>query len=332
MKRKLGRSGIEVSALGVGCWAIGGPWHDAVSGQPYGWGKVDDNESVRALQCAIDNGITLIDTADNYGAGHSETVVGKAISGKRSKLVVATKFGYVTRAETKEAFGSNASKAYIKQACEASLRRLNTDYIDLYQLHLNDYPADLAEDVIQTLEELVAEGKIRRYGWSTDFPNRAELFAQAEHCAAIQHELNVFHDSPAILEICEAYGLASLNRCPLAMGLLTGKYTAATPITDPCDIRGRQNPDWLTYFHEGYPSQMLTAKLNDLRDVLTSGGRTLAQGALAWLWARSRAAIPIPGFRTVKQVMENVKAMEYGPLTAEQMLQITRILYEEQQV
>jgi aryl-alcohol dehydrogenase-like predicted oxidoreductase len=326
LKRTLGRSGIEVNALGIGCWAVGGPWHEAGNGQPFGWGVIDDQESIAAIQCALDNGITFIDTSDNYGAGHSEWIIGQALQGRRGNAVIATKFGYVTNEKTKEAVGVNASRAYIKQACEASLRRLNTDYIDLYQFHLGDYPEHLAQEVMEVLEELVAEGKIRYFGWSTDLPDRAEIFAQSKHCTAIQHDMNVFRDSPNMLGVCEKHQLASINRGPLAMGLLTGKYSEVSTVVDPTDIRSRNNLEWLTYFKDGVPSSILVSQLYDIRDILTSNGRTLAQGALAWLWARSEMTLPIPGFRTVKQVTENAKALEFGPLAQEQMQQIQQLM------
>ncbi|OZB98900.1 aldo/keto reductase [Paenibacillus sp. XY044] len=329
-KRTLGRSGIEVSALGIGGWAIGGPWFDEESGKPYGWGEVDDYESIDAIHSALDSGIQFIDTSDNYGAGHSERVIGQALKGRRDKVVLATKFGYVTNEETKLASGSNASRAYIKTACEASLRRLGTDYIDLYQFHLGDYPVHLAQEVIDVLEELVTEGKIRFFGWSTDTTDRAELFAQSKHCTAIQHDFNVFIDNAAMLDVCERNRLASVNRSPLAMGLLTGKYSEAIHVRDSKDIRLRNDLDWLMYFKDGVPSPKLTGQLRSIREVLTSGGRSLAQGALAWIWARSDVTIPIPGFRTVKQVTENAKAMDFGPLTDVEMRQIAELLVVEE--
>ena len=327
-KRTLGRSGIEVSALGIGCWAIGGPWVDGETGKPFGWGEVDDRESIAAIQCALDNGINLIDTSDNYGAGHSEKVIGQALRGRRDKAVIATKFGFVTDEQTKLASGTNASRAYIKSACEASLRRLGTDYIDLYQFHLGDYPAHLAPEVLDVLEELVSEGKIRFFGWSTDLTDRAEIFAASKHCAAIQHNLNVFLDNADMLDVCERLQLASINRGPLAMGLLTGKYSEAVMIDDPQDIRCRNDLEWLTYFKNGVPSPEMIERLRAIREVLTSGGRTLAQGALAWIWARSGATIPIPGFRTVQHVMENAKAMAHGPLTDAEMRQIHQLMFK----
>ena len=215
--------------------------------------------------------------------------------------------------------------AGIRKACEDSLRRLNTDYIDLYQFHDNGYPAAKPCPVRETLETLVRQGKIRAYGWSTDFPDRAELFAQGPHCTAIQVQLNVLDDNPAVHRSVRAQNLAAINRGPLAMGLLTGKYTAETkPSAD--DVRGEKSPEWMKYFKDGRPNPEWLAKRDAIREILTSNGRTVAQGALAWLWARSPQTIPIPGFRTVEQVEENAGAMAFGPLAPEQMREIAVLL------
>ncbi len=323
MKRVLGRSGIEVSALGLGCWAIGGPFWAGET--PLGWGEVDDNESIRAIHAALDLGINFFDTANVYGAGHSERILGRALAGRRSQVVIATKFNAVFDEATRQVIGADASPEGIRRACEDSLRRLNTDYIDLYQFHDNTYPAEQAEPVRETLEELVKEGKIRFYGWSTDFPDRAEVFARGSHCTAIQFQLNVLDDNPAVIALCEKYNLAAINRGPLAMGLLTGKYTPRTRVSAD-DVRGERSPEWMRYFRDGRPSPEWLAKVEAIREILTSGGRTPAQGALAWLWARSPQNIPIPGFRTVAQVQENAAAMQFGPLTPQQMQEIEAIL------
>jgi aryl-alcohol dehydrogenase-like predicted oxidoreductase len=321
--RKLGRSDIEVSALGMGCWAIGGPFWTGET--PHGWGEVDDAESIRAIQRALDLGITFFDTANVYGAGHSEKVLARAFSGIRSKVVIATKFNAVFDETTRQVTGSDATPAAIRAACEASLRRLATDYIDLYQFHDNGFPADQAEPVRETLEELVRAGKIRAYGWSTDFPDRAEVFAQGPKCAAIQLQLNVLDDNPEVLALCEKYNLAAINRGPLAMGLLTGKYSAASkPSID--DVRGEKSPEWMKYFKNGKPNPGWLAKAEAVRNILTDGGRTVAQGALGWLWARSEQTLPIPGFRTVAQVEDNCGALAFGPLTPAQMDEIEGIL------
>jgi len=314
--RVLGRSGIEVSALGMGCWAIGGPfWRGAA---PVGWGEVNDQESMQALERALDMGVTFFDTADVYGCGHSERILGAVLAGQRQDVVIATKFGNVFDEQTKRITGFNAEPEFVRRACEASLRRLNTDYIDLYQFHKGDYDVDRADEVLETLERLVEEGKIRAYGWSTDDPERARTFARGEHCAAIQQRLNIFEGSAETLAICEAESLASINRGPLAMGLLTGKFSADSTLPAN-DVR----KDW--DFRSG-PQAKRLRMLEELREVLTAGGRTLAQGALGWLWARSAVTVPIPGFKTVAQVEENAGAMAFGPLSETQMADVAELV------
>ena len=321
--RKLGRSGIEVSAMGMGCWAIGGPFWSGE--EPHGWGEVDDAESIRAIHRALERGVTFFDTADVYGAGHSERVLGQALGSRRKDVVVASKFSEMFVEATRQTIGYSAEPDYIRKACEDSLRRLNTDYIDLYQFHDNGYPAEKAGPVRETLEALVKEGKIRAYGWSTDYADRAEVFAKGPKCTTIQLQLNVLEDNPAVLAVCEKFNLAAINRGPLAMGLLTGKYTAATrPGAD--DVRGEKSPDWMQYFKDGKPNPEWLAKVQAVREILTSDGRSLSQGALGWLWARSDKTIPIPGFRTVAQVEENTRALEFGPLTAGDFSEIERIM------
>jgi aryl-alcohol dehydrogenase-like predicted oxidoreductase len=322
MKRVLGRSGLEVSALGMGCWAIGGPWD--MSGSPAGWGKADDDESIAALHAAFDQGITFYDTAANYGAGHSERIVGRAFADRRDKVVLATKFGYQVDEAAKVVTPYDGDEergdvlGHLRADCEASLQRLGTDYIDLYQLHVNRYDPELAAGVRDGLEELVGEGKIRFYAWSTDFPERLRVFAQGEHCAAVQVNMSVIHDAPAILAVCDELDLAAINRGPLAMGMLTGKYGRdATWAKD--DVRTRE------WFQRDFFQKTLD-NLPKIQDVLRSGGRTLAQGALAWLWGRSERTIPIPGIRTVGQAEENAGAMRFGPLTPAQMAEIERLL------
>ncbi len=322
-KRTLGRSGIEVSAMGLGCWAIGGPFWSGE--EPLGWGEVDDNESIRATHHALELGITFFDTANVYGAGHSERVLAQALAGKRDQVVLATKFNAVFDEATRQVTGDDKTPTGIRRACEDSLDRLCTDYIDLYQFHDNGFPPEQAQPVRDTLEALVREGKIRAYGWSTDFPKSAEFFADGEHCATIQAELNVLDDNAAIVAICERENLGLINRGPLAMGLLTGKYTLSTkPSID--DVRGEKSPEWMKYFVNGRPSQAYMQKIDAVREILTSGGRTLPQGALAWLWARSPKTLPIPGFRTVAQVDENCKALAFGPLTREQFEEVETLL------
>jgi len=192
-------------------------------------------------------------------------------------VVIATKFGNIFDEATRQVTSESASPDHIRRACEASLRRLDTDYIDLYQFHLNYHPMAEAPAARETLEALVAEGKIRSYGWST-------------------------------------------------MGLLTGKYTPSSQSLPLDDVRSERSPEWMRYFKDGKPHPDWLKKLDAVRQILTSGGRTLSQGALAWLWARTERAIPIPGFRTVTQVDENCGALVRGPLTDAQMGEIDRVL------
>lgn len=318
-KRRLGRSGIEVAPLGMGCWAIGGVFQ--YNNIQAGWGEVDDSESLRTIQQARESGITFFDTAAAYGAGHSERILGRAVAGWRHEAIIATKFGFsVDEAAKYVGYYPTPDQviANVRAECENSLRNLGTDYIDLYQLHANDYPLDLAVTLRETLEDLVREGKIRYYGWSTDSVEAARVFAEGEHCIAIQHDLNVVLDAPEMIALCEQMNLASINRTPLARGALTGKYSRDTVFaandvrTDPW---ARDNILSPAFEH-----------LNDLRDILTSGGRTLAQGALAWIWARSSSTVPIPGIRTTAQLHENAGALKFGPLTNEQMRQISELL------
>lgn len=317
-KRRLGRSDLEVSAMGLGCWAMGGPW--AFDNEPAGWGQVDDAESIRALHYALDAGINFLDTAANYGCGHSERLLGQAIAGRRDKVILATKFGYIVDEERRIVTRTEDVVNRIHQECEDSLRRLKTDYIDLYQFHKDDYDPVKAAEVRDVLETLVEEGKIRWYGWSTNNPEGARVFAQGQHCTAIQHTLSMKIVRPGILEVlrvCEAHDLASINRYPLGSGFLTGKYTSDS--TFPADD-----------FRSSYNLQEEWAReefrqVEAVRRTFAGDPRTLPQIALSWIWGCSDRTIPIPGFKTAAQVKESVKAMDFGPLDHEQMRKIEEI-------
>lgn len=318
LDRTLGRSGTIVSGLGLGCWAIGGPfWR---GNQPIGWGEVDDNQSREAIERALELGVTFFDTSDVYGCGHSERILGQVLSDRRKQVVIATKFGNIFDEQTRRVTGASAEPAYIRRACEASLRRLRTDYIDLYQLHIGNYELSRVDEVLETLERLVDEGRIRWYGWSTDDPARAEAFSRGPHCAAIQQRFNLFEGNREVLAICEEAEMASIVRGPLAQGLLTGKFTAESTLPSN-DVRHSWD------FREGEQAKRLAA-LAAIREVLTTQKRTLAQGALGWLWARSKVMVPIPGFKTVAQVEENTAAMWFGPLSPDDMAEIDELMAE----
>ncbi|MEV8511359.1 aldo/keto reductase [Dactylosporangium sp. NPDC051484] len=321
--RFLGHSGIEVSALGMGCWAIGGPFWSGE--QPFGWGEVDDEESIRAVHRALDLGVTFFDTANVYGAGHSERVLARALAGRRDEVVIATKFGGTFDERTRQAGPQDGSPAAVGHSVRESLRRLGTDRIDLYQLHINELPIPAALELVPVLEDLVAQGLIRAYGWSTDHPERADAFAAAgRHCTAIQADLSVLRGSFGVLPVAERHDLGVIVRGPLAMGLLGGRYTADSVLPRD-DVRGL-SPEWMTYFTDGRPTPEFLTRIEGIRDVLTSGGRTLAQGALAWVWAYDPRTVPIPGCRTVAQVEENAGALAHGPLTPSELGEVERLM------
>ena len=314
LTRTLGKSGIQVSALGLGTARIGGlGWQQDDLTVHYRQDQVD--AAIRAIHRALDLGINFFDTADVYGGGHSERILGQALAGRRHQVVLATKFGEPFDEQTGQRTGEEPSPAFIRRACQASLRRLGTDYIDLYLFHLRDYDLERAGAVRHTLEALVDEGKIRYYGWSTDDPERARFFAQGSHCTAIEHRLNLMMDAPDMLDLCDEYDLASINRIPLAMGMLSGRWTASTQLPQG---------DRRSEFFEVPRFLQDLGTLQAMGQVLTRDGRSYVQAALGWIWARSPRTVPVPGFRTIEHVEEDAQALHLGPISEEQMLEIRR--------
>ncbi|AYG62335.1 aldo/keto reductase [Rhizobium jaguaris] len=313
-------NGTTIPRLGMGCWAIGGPYHSGNTA--LSWGTVNDQESRKAIERALDLGIRFFDTASSYGAGHSEEILGTALK-NRSDVVIATKFGNMFDPSTKQALGSSATPAFIRDSTEQSLRRLQRDSIDLLQFHINGHPIDEAIAVFDTLDELRHGGKIAAYGWSTDDPTRAEAFADRPGFVTVQHNLNVLDPAPDMIAVVERFNLVSINRGPLAMGLLSGKFDHVKLPED--DVRS-SNAAWLRYFKDGAVQPEFRRKLDSVRELLRSDGRTLVQGALGWIWATSPRTLPIPGFRNVTQVEENVGALEKGALSPATMTEIKTLI------
>jgi aryl-alcohol dehydrogenase-like predicted oxidoreductase len=309
MLRVLGRSGIEVSALGLGTARIGGLGYSRRGDRETNLIPAAVEETKRAVREAIDLGVTFFDTADIYGAGRSERLLGEALGDLRGKVVLATKFGELFDERTGEPpEDGRVTPEYVERSCDASLRRLSTDVIDLYLFHLRDFPVEEAEAIRDALEALVVKGKIRFYGWSTDDPVRAGLFAQGTHCTAIEHRLNVLMDAPKMLALCDRENLASINRVPLLTGVLTGRWRRGTSLPED----DRRN-DWL----QDEAFQKILDRAESIRPFLTESGRSYVQGAIGWIWARHSRTIPIPGFRTVEQVQDLAGAMALGPLSRE---------------
>lgn len=321
-RTRIGDRGPETSALGMGTWVLGGPW--TFDGRDAGWGEVDDDVSVRAVHAAIDAGVRLFDTADCYGAGHSERVLGRALravpASVRSEITVATKLGLLSDEDTRTGGGTDVSEAAVRRACAGSLRRLGVDAVDLYQLHAGVDSAAGAEEVIAVLEALADEGLVRRYGTAVDDPEVVRAFGRAPRAVSVQTQANVFGHTGAVLDAARERGLGVLARSPLAMGLLTGRYDSARR---PGAGDVRLDTPWWDYFDEATMPGWLN-RVDAVRELLTSGGRTLAQGSLCYLLAFG--VVPVPGARTPEQSVENAGALAFGPLDEDVVTEVDGLL------
>jgi aryl-alcohol dehydrogenase-like predicted oxidoreductase len=313
--------GRSVPRIGVGCWAIGG---DVLAGTNHtGYGDVDDRASLRGLRVADEMGAKLFDTAAYYGGGHSERLLGEAFGG-RADIVIVTKFGTEVDPQTRTEKRMDLSPAAIRASVERSRKNLRRDTIDLLLFHINRHPPEKSGEVFDTLEALRAENKIASFGWSNDAVEGVRAVAGRPGFVAIENDFNLFMPAIELMAYAEARKLIAISRLPLAMGMLTGKYSAGLKVADN-DVRS-QPLDWITFFKGGTANPRYVAELEKIRGLLTSGGRTLAQGALAWILARSPVALPVPGFKTETQVRDNLGALEKGPLPPETMAEIERII------
>lgn len=314
----------EASAIGMGCWAIGGPFF--AGDQPLGWGEVDDGMSKRTIHAALDHGVTVFDTANVYGAGHSERILGDALKGRDDVLLVS-KLGMAFDEETKQVSGHDANPENVLPAIEASLNRLNREQIDIMLLHINALPIEDAKPIFEEMEKARAQGKIGAFGWSTDFPDSAKAMAEMDGFIGIENAMNVFVDVPKLQKTIADHNLISFVRSPLAMGVLTGKYGENSTIPED-DVRSRDQT-YNDYFRgRQVPSKHLK-NLHAIRELVKSGGRTLAQGSLCWLMAKSSRNLPIPGAKNVAQITENADAMEHGPLPSNIMEEIENLIQRE---
>jgi len=303
--RRLGRSGLRVGPLGLGTARMAGlGWRHETTPAVSPAARRD---AIRQIQEAVDLGVTLFDTADNYGEGESERILGEALRG-RAGVIVVTKFGEDPTPDQDDPWALDAEA--VGRKCEASLRRLGVECIDVVLLHRRDYPLERAPEMVGILEDLVRAGRIRAYGWSTDDVERARVFAEGEHCTAIEHRLNVLHDAPAMLELCREHDLASLNRVPLLMGVLTGRWSEDTRLD-------RDDPRAPWFEQEGF--RELLARARAIGPHLARDGRSIAHGALGWIWARSPLAVPLPGFRDMAQLRDLLEARRFGPLPPDAM-------------
>ncbi|HEV7238194.1 MAG TPA: aldo/keto reductase [Thermoanaerobaculia bacterium] len=297
--RKLGNTGITVSEIGFGGWAIGGAAE--ASGTPLGWGKTNDDESLAAIRRARELGVTFFDTGDNYGFGRSESLLGIVLSRRREEVVIATKVGVVRDAEGK--LRKDFSRAHISHAVDGSLKRLRTDYIDVYQLH-NPLLDDLhRDDIHEAMDRLQEVGKIRFWGVSITTPDEGIEIVNRGWGYTLQVLYNVLNQAPAeeLFPLAKEKGYGIIARVPLASGLLSGKFRTDTVFTKD-DVR--QN--FLT------PKRLeeVIPRVDEAKSIIGGTARSLAEGALRFVLANENVSTVIPGAKNVRQVEMNVSADE----------------------
>jgi aryl-alcohol dehydrogenase-like predicted oxidoreductase len=311
--RQLARTGVEVSEIGFGCWTVGTTW----------WGDRPESEAVHLLHRARDLGITFFDTADTYGNGQGETILARAFGGQRDRIVIATKFGYdfYTHAGPRSGqreLPQDFSPAFVRQALEESLRRLATDYVDIYQLHNPRMDAIQRDDLFAELDRLKDDGKIRAYGLAlgpaiggTEHGDEA---MRARRVDTLQIIYNLLEQDPGrrFFPIAREQGVGVIVRVPHSSGVLEGKYTLETTFP-PSDHRSHRPRQWLV---DGLQ------KLERLEFLTAGGGRTIGQFALRYVLAEPSIVSALPNIYDEEQLVEFAGASDTPDPTAEEMARI----------
>ena len=291
--RRLGKGGLEVSELGLGCM-----------GMSEFYGPRDDEESIATIQMALDQGVTLLDTADMYGPFHNERLVGRAIQGRREQVVLATKFGN-QRQEDGSFLGINGRPEYVRAACDASLERLGVDHIDLYYQHRVD-PKVPIEETVGAMSQLVEAGKVLHLGLSEAAPATIRRAHAVHPIAALQTEYSLFSREPEaeILPTVRELGIGFVAYSPLGRGMLTGRYRDPGKL-QPGDFRNTRYPRFSAANLEH------NLRLVDrIEEIAREKGATPGQVAIAWVLHQGEDIVPIPGTKRRRYLEENLMAAE----------------------
>lgn len=308
-RRRLGNHGPEVSALGLGCMGMS---------EFYTPGAMDETESIRTIHHYLDHGGDFLDTADMYGSGRNEELVGRAIAGRRDAVVLATKFGNV-RGPAGEFLGVRGDPEYVRLCCEASLRRLKVDAIDLYYQHRVD-PKVPIEDTVGAMAELVAAGKVRFLGLSEAAPATIRRAAQVHPIAALQTEYSLWSRDPEgeLLATVRSLGIGFVAYSPLGRGFLTGRFKTMEDL--PADDYRRDSPRF-----QGENFARNLELVEQIKALAARKGCTPSQLALAWVLAQGSDLVPIPGTKQVRYVDENAGALQVV-LTSSELREIDTVL------
>jgi len=288
--RKLGSSPLHVSAIGLGCMSMSGIY-----------GNADDAESIRVIHHALDRGINFLDSADMYGWGHNEELLGKALKGRRAGVIVATKFGQTRDAAGKQ--GVDGSPAYVQKACETSLKRLGLESIDLYYQHRVD-PNTPIEDTVGAMKRLVEQGKVRALGLSEAAPATIRRAHKVHPIAAVQNEYSLLYrtDGEETLNATRALGISLVAYAPLGRSMLTGTVKGKADL--PEGDRRLAHPRF-----QGESLDKNVALVSRLNALAKGKGCTTAQLVLAWLLAQGKDIVTIPGTKRKERVDENLASL-----------------------
>ncbi len=312
--RQLGYTDLQLTTVGFGAWALGGPWQ-------FGWGPQDDGEAIGAILAALDEGINWIDTAPVYGCGHSEELVGKALRQTKEKPLIATKCSLLWNDKRQKVSCLKAKS--IREECHASLKRLGIDVIDLYQIH-RPQPDEDIEQAWEEIAKLAEEGKVRYMGVSNFSIEQMERVRQIAPIASLQPPYSMVHREVEsdLLAYCAENSIGVIVYSPMQRGLLTGAFSQERLAGLPLDDHRRRSPD----FHE--PRFSATLELVDrLRPIAERDGRTLAQLAISWVLRRPEVTAAIVGARRPDQIAETAPASDFE-LSAEDVEEIERLLAE----